>query len=70
MNVNQFGFKPGAIGEEFATALVAKASEGVRVRLVVDSLGSRPDGASRQLYERLLAGGVEVRVVRAEAGSA
>ena len=50
---------------EFATALLAKAAEGVPVRLVVDSAGSRPDGSSREFYERLLAGGVEVRVVRA-----
>jgi len=64
VHVNQFGFKPGAIGERFASALLDKASEGVSVRLVVDSVGSRPDGASRKLYERLLNGGVDVRVVR------
>ena len=65
VHINQFGFRPGAIGDEFATALLAKASEGVPVRLVVDKQGSRPDGSSREFYERLRAGGVEVRVVRA-----
>ena len=65
IHINQFGFRPGAIGEQFATALLAKASEGVAVRLVVDGQGSRPDGSGREFYERLLAGGVEVRVVRA-----
>ena len=65
VHINQFGFRPGAVGEAFATALVAKASEGVAVRVVVDGHGSRPDGLSRALYARLLAGGVEVRVVRA-----
>jgi cardiolipin synthase A/B len=35
------------------------------VRLVVDKQGSDPDGSSRELYERLVGGGVEVRVVRA-----
>ena len=65
VHINQFGFRPGVIGDEFATALLAKASEGVPVRLVVDRQGSRPDGSSREFYERLLAGGVEVRVVRA-----
>ena len=65
VHINQFGFRPGAIGDEFATALLAKASEGVPVRLVVDGQGSRPDGSSREFYERLRAGGVEVRVVRA-----
>ena len=66
IHINQFGFRPGAIGEQFATALLAKAAEGVSVRLVVDAQGSRPDGSGRQFYERLLAGGVEVRVVRAK----
>jgi cardiolipin synthase A/B len=65
LHINQFGFRPGAIGEQFATALLAKAAEGVSVRLVVDAQGSRPDGSGRRFYERLLAGGVEVRVVRA-----
>jgi cardiolipin synthase A/B len=65
VHVNQFGFKPGTIGEAFADALLAKAAEGVAVRVVVDGQGSRPDGGSRELYRRLLAGGVDVRVVRA-----
>ena len=65
VHINQFGFRPGTIGEAFATALLAKAAEGVQVRLVVDGQGSRPDGSSRELYGRLLAGGVDVRVVRA-----
>ena len=54
IHINQFGFRPGAIGEQFATALLAKASEGVTVRLVVDGQGSRPDGSGREFYGRLL----------------
>jgi cardiolipin synthase len=65
VHVNQFGFRPGTIGEAFAEALLAKADEGVPIRLVVDSRGSDPDGSSREFYERLLRGGIEVRVVRA-----
>jgi cardiolipin synthase len=65
VHINQFGFKPGVIGETFAEALIAKAAEGVHVRLIVDSGGSNPEGASRALYERLVAAGVEVCVVRA-----
>jgi cardiolipin synthase len=65
VHINQFGFKPGQIGERFAEALLAKASEGVRVRLVVDKQGTDPDGASKAFYDRLLAGGIEVGVVRA-----
>jgi cardiolipin synthase A/B len=65
IHVNQFGFRPGAVGERFAAALLAKVREGVQVRLVVDRQGSDPDRASRAFYEKLVAGGIEVRVVRA-----
>jgi cardiolipin synthase len=65
IHINQFGFKPGAIGERFATALLERAAAGVAVRVVVDRQGSDPDRSSRALYDRLLAGGIDVRVVRA-----
>ncbi len=65
VHINQFGFRPGTVGEAFAEALLTKASEGVAIRLVVDSRGSDPDGSSRAFYERMLGGGIEIRVVRA-----
>jgi cardiolipin synthase A/B len=65
IHINQFGFRPGEIGEAFASALVAKAADGVRVRLVVDRQGSDPDRSSRAFYERLTGSGIEVFVVRA-----
>jgi cardiolipin synthase A/B len=65
VHINQFGFRPGAIGDAFATALLAKAAEGVPVRMVVDGSGSRPDRSGREFYGRLRAGGIDVRVVRA-----
>jgi cardiolipin synthase len=65
VHINQFGFRPGRIGDVFADALLAKTASGVPVRLVVDRQGSDPDRASREFFERLLRGGIEVRVVRA-----
>jgi cardiolipin synthase len=65
VHINQFGFRPGVIGDEFADVLIAKAAEGVAVRLVVDNQGSDPEGGSHLFYERLTAAGVEVCVVRA-----
>ena len=65
IHINQFGFRPGAVGERFADVLVAKAKEGIPVRLVVDRQGSDPEGGSREFYERLTAAGVQVCVVRA-----
>ena len=65
IHINQFGFRPGVIGDAFAEALAAKAAEGVRVRLIVDRKGTDPEGGSRELYERLTAAGIEICVVRA-----
>ncbi len=65
IHINQFGFRPGVIGDAFADALVQKATAGVPVRLVVDRQGSKPEEDSRALYERLTAAGIEICVVRA-----
>jgi cardiolipin synthase A/B len=65
VHVNQFGFRPGIVGDEFAEVLVAKAAEGVPVRLVVDRQGSDPERGSKDHYEKLAAAGIEICVVRA-----
>jgi cardiolipin synthase A/B len=65
IHINQFGFKPGVVGDAFADALVKKAAEGVPVRLVVDRQGSDPERSSRALYDQLIAAGIEICVVRA-----
>jgi cardiolipin synthase len=65
VHINQFGFRPGLVGEAFADTLVAKANEGVPVRLVVDRQGSDPEGGSQELYRRLTSAGIQVCVVRA-----
>src|SRR3954463_15019234 len=64
IHINQYGFRPREIGQRFAAALLAKAAEGGAVRIVVGRVGSRP-GRSGGVYERLRAGGVDVRVMRA-----
>jgi cardiolipin synthase A/B len=65
IHINQFGFRPGVVGDRFADALVRKASEGMPVRLVVDRQGSAPEEAARAHFEKLTEAGVEVCVVRA-----
>jgi cardiolipin synthase len=65
VHINQFGFRPGVVGDAFAAALIEKAAEGVRVRLLVDRQGSDPEGGTRAFYGRLTAAGIEVCVVRA-----
>ena len=65
IHVNQFGFRPGKVGDVFADALAEKAAAGVAVRLVVDRQGSDPEGGAAAMYERLAAAGIEICVVRA-----
>jgi len=65
VHINHFGFLPGVVGDRFAEVLVAKAAEGIPVRLVVDRQGSDPERGSQEFYEQLTAAGVEVCVVRA-----
>ncbi len=48
------------VGREFADALIAKAREGVQVRLIYDWMGGFRK-TSRAFWNRLRAGGVEVR---------
>lgn len=48
------------VGNRFADALIAKAREGLRVRLVYDWMGGLGN-ASRRFWDRMRAGGVEVR---------
>jgi cardiolipin synthase len=65
VHINQFGFRPGVVGDRFADAVIRKVQEGVPVRLVVDRQGSAPEEAAREHYERITAAGAEVCVVRA-----
>jgi cardiolipin synthase A/B len=65
IHINQFGFRPGVVGDDFADVLVRKVREGVPVRLVVDRQGSDPERGAREHYNRLAAAGVQVCVVRA-----
>jgi cardiolipin synthase len=48
-----------AVGERFAEAFIAKAREGIPVRIIYDWIGSL--GTSRSFWRRLREGGVDVR---------
>ena len=49
-----------AVGEQFSDALIAKARDGVHVRVIYDWMGAAGK-TSRRFWNRLRAGGVEVR---------
>ena len=42
VHINQFGFRPGVVGDRFADGSRREGGEGVPVRLVVDRSGIRP----------------------------
>jgi cardiolipin synthase A/B len=66
VHINQFGFRPGVVGDRFAEVLIAKArDDGVPVRVIVDRQGSDPERGSRRFYETLTQAGIQVCVARA-----
>jgi len=62
IHINEFGFRPGTIGDQFAEALMRKAGDGVTVRLLTDGRGSDPAGRSAAMYRALATAGVRVGV--------
>ncbi len=62
IHINQFGYKSDPLGMSATEILVAKAREGVDVRLVVDDQGSMPWSMSKGMYRDLADAGVKVVV--------
>lgn len=57
-----FGFTPGGWGDDFSDLLIRKAGDGVEVRLIVDSQGSKAVSDNDWFFENLAAGGVQIVV--------
>src|SRR5262249_54139032 len=55
-----FGFKAGEIGNQFRDLLVRKVAEGVGVRVITEAAFSQPGLGSKEFYDSLVAGGVQV----------
>ena len=62
VHIIMFGFTPGNWGDRFADTLIAKAAEGVPVRLIVDGQGSKATSDNEWFFQRMSEGGVEVVV--------
>jgi len=59
IHMETYIFDDDEVGRTFAAALTERAKAGVKVRLLYDSVGSNK--TPREFFERLAAGGVEVR---------
>ena len=62
VHVLMFGWREGEVGREMASLLERKLAEGVEVRVVVDSYGSRPNGAAREMFTKLADAGAQIVV--------
>ncbi len=60
IHIMQYGFTPGTVADAFAPMLVAKAREGVAVRVIIDAVGSWAYTRSRHMLAALSDAGVEV----------
>jgi cardiolipin synthase A/B len=62
VHILMFGWREGKVGTRMAELLARKLAAGVEVRVIVDKMGSKPDGAARAMYEGLAAAGAEIQV--------
>jgi cardiolipin synthase len=55
-----FGFKAGEVGNRFRDLLVDKVAAGIGVRIITEAAFSQPGLGSKEFYDSLVAGGVQV----------
>jgi cardiolipin synthase len=60
IHIMQYGFNPGVIGDQFTPVLEQKARDGVKVRIILDALGSHAWFGTKNMLNSLAAAGVEV----------
>jgi cardiolipin synthase len=62
VHILMFGWREGEVGLEMAALLRRKLSEGVEVRVIVDSFGSRPYEEAREMFTGLADAGAQIVV--------
>jgi cardiolipin synthase A/B len=62
VHILMFGWREGEVGQEMAALLERKLAEGVEVRVIVDSFGSRPYKEAREMFTGLAAAGAQIVV--------
>jgi cardiolipin synthase A/B len=62
VHILMFGWREGEIGVQMAELVKRKLAEGVEVRIVVDSFGSRPYKQAREMFTGLAAAGAQIVV--------
>jgi cardiolipin synthase len=62
VHILMFGWREGEIGMKMAELLKRKLAEGVEVRAIVDSFGSRPYEQAREMFTDLASAGAQIVV--------
>ena len=62
VHILMFGWREGDVGKRMAALLERKLTEGVEVRVIVDSFGSRPYEQAREMFTSLAAAGAQIVV--------
>ena len=60
VHILMFGWREGDVGKRLAALLERKLAEGVQVRVIVDSYGSRPYAEARAMFSGLAAAGAQI----------
>jgi cardiolipin synthase A/B len=62
VHILMFGWREGEVGMRMAALLERKLADGVEVRVLVDSFGSRPFGEAEEMFRGLAAAGAQIVV--------
>ena len=62
VHILMFGWREGDVGRRMAALLSAKLAEGVAVRIICDSFGSRPYKQAREMFTGLARAGAQIVV--------
>jgi cardiolipin synthase A/B len=62
VHILMFGWREGEVGTDMAALLRRKLAEGIEVRVLVDSFGSRPHEQAKEMFTRLAEAGAQIVV--------
>jgi cardiolipin synthase len=62
VHILMFGWREGTIGTELSNLLLRKLQEGVEVRIILDSQGTKPYGPTKPMFTRLAEAGAQIVV--------
>jgi cardiolipin synthase len=62
VNILMFGWREGKVGTQLSDLLLQKLKEGVEVRIILDSQGTKPYGPTKPMFTKLADAGAQIVV--------